>query len=63
MEFSLLEVKAYPQHWWVSFFYFEIKEVQAAGLHIEWDQGLWKCDFLGLRTLLIWLKDKYQEYM
>jgi len=59
MEFCLLEVKIYDRHWWISFLYFDIKDRQIAGFHIEHDQGTWKWDFLGLWNLVHWFK--YRE--
>ena len=43
---------------WVSLLFIEKDDYQGALLHIECDQGYWKFDFLYLKSLVDWIKEK-----
>jgi len=66
MEFSLLNMASWGsgkrhRHWWLSFCDLEMTWHQFAVFHIEYDSGVWKFDFFGLRALVYWLRDRREN--
>lgn len=49
MAISLFEIYWSSRQWWVALLGIQIGEISAHLFYIEYDQGLWKFDFLWLR--------------